>query len=59
MAVQGSGYTRAAGAEAEHYNGDGTLRQGAGTAHDKGGLGGKEKWNEDECPPPFTPLLFL
>ena len=40
MAVQGSGYTLAAGAKAEHCNGDGALRQGAATAHGKGGLGG-------------------
>ena len=29
MAVQGSGYTRTAGAEAEHCSGDGALGQGA------------------------------
>ena len=29
MVVQGLGYTRAAGAEAEHCNEDGTLGQGA------------------------------
>ena len=29
MAVQGSDYTRAAGAEVEHCNGDGALGQGA------------------------------
>ena len=59
MAVQGLGYTRAAGAEAEHCNGEGALRQGAATTHGKGGLGGgggKEKWNEDECPPPLPYL---
>ena len=55
MIVQGSGYTRAAGAEAEHCNGNGALRQGAATAHDKGGLrgvGGRKKWNEAEWYPP-------
>ena len=38
--MQGSGYTREAGAEAKHCDGDGALRQGAATAHGKGDLGG-------------------
>ena len=58
MVVQGSGYTREAGAKAEHCNGDGALGQGAAVpglhrggsmAHDNGGLG---------APPPPPPLLF-
>ena len=39
MAVQGLGYILAAGAEAEHCNGEGALRQSATTTHSKGGLG--------------------
>ena len=57
MVVLGSG-TRAAGqAEPGHRTAveTATLRQGAVAAHDKGGLGGKKRWNEDECPPPPPP----
>ena len=64
MAVQGSGYTRAAGAEAEHCNGEDALRQGAATAHGKGGLGGKKKNGmkinaPPPPPPPPPPPLFI
>ena len=65
---QVSGYTRAAGAEAEHCNGDGALGQGCGCTtggptaamgdrarqRELGGAGGC--WNGNECPPPPPPF---